>query len=243
MARFSRGTATLRYETYGRGFPVLLFAPGGMRSAVDFWQRSPWNPIAELSSTFQVIAMDQRNAGDSHAPVSARDGWADYTEDHVALLDHLGIERCHVLGGCIGGSYCLGLIARAPERVAAAVLQQPIGHAGDNRRAFFEMFDGWARDLAPSRPEVSEDDWRAFRDRMYGGDFVFNVTREAVAAMTTPMLVLMGNDLYHPESTSREIARLARNATLVERWKDAESIPATVATVRDFLARHTSQAR
>jgi hypothetical protein len=77
---------------------------------------------------------------------------------------------------------------------------------------------------------------------MYGGEFVFNVTREAVAAMTTPMLVLMGNDLYHPESTSREIVRLARNATLVERWKDAESIPSTVATVRDFLTRHTPQA-
>jgi pimeloyl-ACP methyl ester carboxylesterase len=243
MAVFTRGAVTLRYESYGNGFPVLLFAPGGMRSAVDFWARAPWNPIASLAPAFRVIAMDQRNAGESQAPVSARDGWDEYTDDHVALLDHLGVDRCHVLGGCIGGSYCLGLIARAPSRVAAAVLQQPIGLADDNRHAFYEMFDGWARALAAAHPEVDETGWRAFRERMYGSDFVFNVSREQVAAMTVPMLVLMGNDLYHPEVTSREIARLAPHARLVERWKDPESIPGTIATVRTFLERHTPTAR
>lgn len=243
MAEFRRGGVTLHYETHGEGFPVLLFAPGGMRSAIAFWERSVWNPIVELASGFRVIAMDQRNAGRSVAPVTASDGWADYTDDHVALLDHLGVDRCHVLGGCIGGSYCLGLIERAPARVCAAVLQQPIGFDGANRQAFYEMFDGWAREIAPSRPETTEDVWRAFRERMYGGDFVFNTARDAVAAMTTPMLVLMGNDLYHPAVTSREIARLARHATLVERWKEPDVVAATVATVRAFLERHTPGAR
>jgi pimeloyl-ACP methyl ester carboxylesterase len=243
MAEFRRGGVALHYEVHGEGFPVLLFAPGGMRSAIAFWQRSVWNPVSELASTFTVIAMDQRNAGRSVAPVTARDGWGDYTDDHLALLDHLRVERCHVLGGCIGGSYCLGLIERAPARVCAAVLQQPIGFDGANRQAFYEMFDGWARELGPARPETTEAAWRAFRERMYGGDFVFNVSLDDVAAMTTPMLVLMGNDLYHPEVTSREIARLARNATLVERWKESDVVPATIATVRAFLERHTPRAR
>jgi len=239
MAIHRFGDVTLHYEESGDGFPILLFAPGGMRSAIPFWEKSPWNPITALSPHFRVIAMDQRNAGGSTAPVTAADGWHTYTADHLALLDHLGIERCHVLGGCIGGPYCLGVMQAAPERVAAAVLQQPIGADGANRQAFYEMFDGWADALKASRPEVPESAWTAFRGRMYDGDFVFNVDREFVAQCAIPMLVLMGADLYHPTVTSREIARLAPNATLIERWKEPDVVEQTVATVIDFLQRHT----
>lgn len=237
MAIFERDDITLYYEDHGAGFPVLLFAPGGMRSAVTFWEGSQFNPIVELSTKFRVIAMDQRNAGRSRAPVSADDGWHTYTADHVALLDHLGIERTHLLGGCIGGPYCLGLIQAAPERVASAVLQQSIGFE-DNRQIFYEMFQGWADDIAPDHPEADAAAWRSFRSNMYDGDFDFNVGRDFVASCETPMLVLMGSDPYHPESTSREIAEIAPNATLVEHWKSPEE-DGTVAKVIAFLEAHT----
>jgi pimeloyl-ACP methyl ester carboxylesterase len=239
MPSFERKGAEIHYLERGAGFPVLLFAPGGMRSASDFWEASPWNPITELEDGFRVIAMDQRNAGKSTAPIGPDDGWHTYTADHVALLEHLGVERCHLIGGCIGGPYCLGLLNAAPERVASAVLQQPIGFSGDNRQAFYEMFDAWARELAPTHASVTEETWHAFRSRMYDGDFVFNVDREFVRGCRTPMLVLMGNDLYHPETTSREIAELAPNAELVERWKEPDVVPETVKRVRAFLERHT----
>ena len=45
MAHFQDQDVDLHYEIYGDGFPVLLFAPGGMRSAMDFWAHGPWNPI------------------------------------------------------------------------------------------------------------------------------------------------------------------------------------------------------
>ena len=237
MAIFERDGITLYYEDHGAGFPVLLFAPGGMRSAVTFWEGSQFNPIVELSTRFRVIAMDQRNAGRSRAPVSADDGWHTYTADHIALLDHLGIERTHLLGGCIGGPYCLGLIQAAPGRVASAVLQQSIGFE-DNREIFYEMFQGWADAIAADHPEADEAAWRSFRSNMYDGDFDFNVGRDFVASCETPMLVLMGSDPYHPESTSREIAALAPNATLVERWKSPAE-DGTVATVIEFLEAHT----
>jgi pimeloyl-ACP methyl ester carboxylesterase len=233
------GGVELYYEEAGSGFPVLLFAPGGMRSAISFWEKSPWNPVDALAPHFRVIAMDQRNAGQSTGPVSAADGWHTYAADHIALLDHLGIARCHVLGGCIGGPYCLGVMQAAPARVAAAVLQQPIGFDGTNRKAFYEMFDGWANELRKSRPEVPEAAWTAFRARMYDGDFVFNVGRDFVAQCTIPMLVLMGADLYHPTVTSREIVELAPHATLIERWKEPDAVEATIASVIDFLQRHT----
>ena len=128
MAFFERGEVSLHYEIHGSGFPILLFAPGGLRSAIPFWRSAEWDPIEALSPHFQVIAMDQRNAGESTAPVSADDGWHTYTEDQLALLDHLGVERAHLMGGCIGGPYCFG-VNRAGSRArgvrrAAAVHRQ-----------------------------------------------------------------------------------------------------------------------
>lgn len=238
MAIFERGEIRIHYEESGEGFPVLLFAPGGMRSAIPVWANSPFNPIEVLSPHFRVIAMDQRNAGESTAPVSADDGWHTYTEDHLALLDHLGIEKCHVMGGCIGGPYCFGVMERDPGRVAAAVIQQTIGML-DNRDAFYQMFDMWADALKESRTEVSADAWASFRSNMYDREFLFNVDRDFIRACTTPMLVLMGNDLYHPQPVSRELAELAPNATLVEQWKEPEVVEQTVATVIEFLKRNT----
>jgi len=142
------------------------------------------------------------------------------------------------LGGCIGSSYCLGLIKLAPERVGAAVLQNPIGLSPENRAAFYDMFNGWASELGKARPELSEAALHAFRARMYDGDFVFSVSRDFVRTCHTPMLVLAGDDLYHPAPIAEEIARLAPNAELILKWKTPDTAPAAVARVRAFLKAH-----
>jgi len=228
----------IRYEEHGRGFPVLLFAPGGMRSAIRYWEKAPFNPIDALAPQFRVIAMDQRNAGRSRAPVTPRDGWYSYTRDHLALLDHLDIGGCHLLGSCIGGPYCLGLMQAAPGRVASAVLQQSIGLEG-NRQAFYRMFDGWAQELKAARGDLDDATLRAFRSNLYDGEFVFSVSRDFVRGCGIPMLVLMGNDLHHPAAISREIAALAPRAELVEQWKEPEHVTTTITRVTDFLRRQT----
>jgi pimeloyl-ACP methyl ester carboxylesterase len=238
MTLLELGPVTLHYDDEGGGFPVLLIAPGGMRSANDIWHRMPWNPRAALRGLYRLIGMDQRNAGRSSAPVSADDNWATYTADQLAVLDHLGIDRCHVIGMCIGGPYIMGLLRAAPDRFASAVLLQPVGVDGSSD-ALMEMFDSWANELAPAHPEASPEDWKAFAANMYGGDFVLSVDRADVAACRTPMLVLMGDDVYHPQATSREIAALAPNATLIERWKDDDLLPQTDAAIKQFLAVHT----
>lgn len=239
MPHFHKDSLSLYYEESGPadGFPVLLIAPGGMKSAIPFWANAPWNPVDQLSKSFRVIAMDQRNAGRSSAPVTAQDSWGNYTADQLSLMDHLGAHRFLAAGMCIGGSYCLGLIEAAPERVAAAVLFQPIG-LENNREAFYQMYDGWAGELRPSRPEVPEEAWSAFRENMYGGDFTFNVTRDFVRSVSTPLLVLKGDDFYHPAAISREVVGLAANAELVEDWKEGEALPAARQRVLDFLQRH-----
>ena len=237
MPTFKRGDVSIYYEEYGSGFPLLLFAPGGMRSAIEFWHQSPFDPTRELAGDFRVIAMDQRNAGQSRGPITAADGWDTYTGDHLALLDHLGVKRTHAMGGCIGSSYSLNLIKLAPDRVAAAVLQNPIG-LHNNREAFYEMFNGWGENLQRKRAEVNSEVLAAFRERMYGSDFVFNVDRDFVRRCTTPLLILAGDDLYHPAPTSREIAELAPNAEIIMDWKRPEVIATTVSRVRTFLKSH-----
>lgn len=239
MPTFERDGASIYYEDSGEDLPaLLLIAPGGMKSAIGFWDNTPWDPREHLRGEFRVIAMDQRNAGRSTAPVSADDGWHTYTADQLGLMDHLKIERFHVAGMCIGGPYCLGLIEAAPDRIASAILFQSIGR-DDNRDAFYAMFDDWASALKP-KMDVSEADWSSFRENMYGGDKVlFNLGEEFVARCKTPLLVLMGNDLYHPQSTSRMIAETAPNVTFIEAWKEDEARDAAMALTRKFLQQHT----
>jgi pimeloyl-ACP methyl ester carboxylesterase len=235
---FTNGDTTINYAERGSGFPLLLIAPGGVRSSIEFWDNAPWNPIDQLGEHYRVIAMDQRNAGASTGPVTADSSWSTYTNDQLALLDHLGVDRFLVQGMCIGGSYIVGLIQAAPERVVAAVLMQPIG-LDHNRDAFHEMFDMWAAEQRAAHPEAGPTDWERFREAMFGGDFLFNATPEFVSSCPTPMLVLMGNDRYHPESVSRRVADLAPNATLIENWKDPDDQPAARLAIEEFLAAHT----
>ena len=236
MPIFHHGDVALNYEEYGSGFPLLLIAPGGMRSMIDFWHRSPFDPTVVLAADFRVIAMDQRNAGASRAPITAADGWPTFAADQIALLDHLGVGQCHIMGGCIGSSYCLGLIKAAPERIAAAVLQNPIGLSPDGIGRFHNMFDDWAVELRRNRPEVSESTLKAFRDNMFSGEFVFSVTRDFVRSCLTPMLILAGSDPFHPTEVSLELARLAPNSELIMEWKTPEVVGAAVQRVRSYLS-------
>ena len=102
------------YEVHGSGFPLVIFAPGGLRSELAFWRHSPsdpsapavWmDPMTVLSNKYRVIAMDQRNAGRSRAPIFPSDDWHVYASDHLALANHLGLDRFHIMGGCIGASF------------------------------------------------------------------------------------------------------------------------------------------
>lgn len=239
MAIFERDDVRIGYEEHGEGFPVLLVAPGGMRSVRGAWSRAPWNPVEALRDRYRVIAMDQRHAGESTAPISADEGWASYTADQLALMDHLKIDRFAVVGMCIGGPFIMGLCRAAPERVRAAVMLQPIGEQG-NRKAFFDLFESWAESVRAEHPEADASTWESFGRAMFSGDFMFGASREDVASCTIALLVLMGDDLFHPAAISREVVELAPDATLIERWKEGEDLVAADAAIAAFLEQHTA---
>ena len=132
MPSLEHNGASIYYEEFGpsQGFPILTFAPAGLQSVIDVWSQpsAPVNPTTEFAADFRVIAMDQRNAGGrSRAPITAQDSWHSYATDHIALLDHLGIDSCHLYGQCIGGPFIMSLLKAQPQRIASAVLAQPIG--------------------------------------------------------------------------------------------------------------------
>jgi pimeloyl-ACP methyl ester carboxylesterase len=171
--------------------------------------------------------------------VRADDSWTTFTSDHVALLDYLSLEQTHLMGGCIGSSYCLSFCRVAADRVAAAVLQNPIGLTDENRPAFMGMFDDWAKQLHARREDVTSDALDGFRQNMFGGDFVFSVDRDFVRSCQIPFLVLAGNDMFHPRSVAEEIAALAPNAELVLEWAGPDRHEETLQRIRDFLSEHT----
>jgi pimeloyl-ACP methyl ester carboxylesterase len=242
MPVFERGSVTINYEVRGAGHPLLLLAPGGMRSVASMWggSRRPWiNPLEELSNRFRVIGMDQRNAGSSTAPITSADGWHVYIEDQLALIDHLGGEQFHVMGGCIGSSYALGLCQAAPDRVTAAVLQNPIGLTKVNRPQFYAMFDEWAGEMLSTHPELDDKVAKTFRNHMFGGDFVFAVDRDFVRSCEIPMLVMPGGDDFHPRAVAEEIVALAPDSVLLSPWGGDEHRGKTLVRVAEFLATHT----
>ncbi|HCV00731.1 MAG TPA: hypothetical protein DGL25_05965 [Dehalococcoidia bacterium] len=132
--------AVIHYETFGNGFPLLCFAPGGVNSEIDFWSISAINPIKEFASDFMVIGMDQRNAGKSPAP--ARPAPYDVlVADQIAVLDDIGAAQAHTYGGCIGVAYILRIAQEAPARITAGVGQDPVGLNHTNSlETFMDMF-------------------------------------------------------------------------------------------------------
>ena len=132
----------------------------------------------------------------------------------------LGIDRFLVFGCCIGGPFILKLCELAPERVVAAVLEQPVGITAANRELFDNLWKPWGEQLMSSRGDLASDEIEAFATTMWAPGFAVSVTRDQVRSFRTPMLVLPGTDEYHPAGTGREIAALAPSAELLEPWKD-----------------------
>jgi pimeloyl-ACP methyl ester carboxylesterase len=205
---------------------------GTPRPGADWTQALP-------ATDFTAIAMDQRNAGKSKADIKADHGWHTYAADHLALMDHLGFARFHVLGGCIGGSFCMMAAKTAPDRVAAQVLQNPIGLNSEHPDYFQAMHADWSREIRTARPEVGEQDLAGFGRNMWGGDFVFCADRTSVRSCQTPSLLLPGSDTPHPARTSAELAELLPNVEVLADWRGPEHLAEQQRRVVSFLKAHT----
>lgn len=241
MPQFDYDATSIHFEEYGSGFPLLLIAPGAMESAIEMWAGATIDPLAHYADFFRLIAMDQRNAGRSYGPLEPSDPWGAYASDQLALLDHLGVGRFHVMGACIGASFALKLIERAPAHVAAAVLEQPVGITNGNGPLYEQMWRSWGAGLS-DRTDLTREGIEVFGNRMWRDDFVVSVSRDFVRSCRTPLLVLPGTDRYHPTATGREIAALAPAGRILEPWNDSQAhVDQAATTIGSFLQAHVPQ--
>jgi pimeloyl-ACP methyl ester carboxylesterase len=119
-----------RYEVAGSGAPLLMFSPGGFNATLDNWEAhglyQRTHMLAQLRERFTCITFDKRESGRSGGRVE-RVRWLDYVNQGVALLDHLGYERVHIMGACVGCTISALFATTHRDRVAAMVLYSPAG--------------------------------------------------------------------------------------------------------------------
>ena len=247
MSFFEKGAVRIHYEEAGSGFPLLLIAGGGLNSNISgiTGDYPPFNAIKEFGNEYRCIAYDLRNAppGQSSGPLEIDRPWDSHTDDQLALMDHLGIEKFMVLGFCIGGPLIWNLLKRAPDRVVAGVLAMPSGSRPEMRDLFYDNnMKGWAPELTKRRPDITMEIAEKFLTRMYrtNPDFVFTVTRDFVRQCWTPVLILPDDIPAHPYAVAMESALLAPNAEVsLFPWKEPkERVPLAVRQIRSFLRAH-----
>ena len=123
---------TTRYEVVGSGPALLMFSPGGFDATLDKWSSqgiyATIRPVDHLSRHFSCIIFDRRETGHSGGRIE-RITWSDYARQGLGLLDHLGIERAHVMGACMGCCPALRLGVEQEPRVRSLLLYWPVGGA------------------------------------------------------------------------------------------------------------------
>lgn len=243
---YEKGPVRIHYEEQGSGFPLLLIPGGGLNSKIaNLRGNSPFDPFKEFQGEYRCIAADLRNAADgqSTGPLEVDRPWDAYTDDHIGVMDHLGIDKFMVLGFCIAGPFIWNLLERAPDRVVAAVLAQPSGWTAEHPTYYYDNnMKGWGPALVERRPDITMQTVDKFLTKMYrdNPDFVFTVSRDFVRNCQTPVLILPDDIPAHPYPVAMEAAMLAPEAELsMFPWKQPpERIPLAVRQIRSFLRAH-----
>jgi len=123
------GIAT-HYEVTGDGPPLLMFSPGGFDARLANWTSfsiyARLRLVDHLATSYTCVMFDRRESGASGGRVE-RITWQDYAAQGKGLLDHLGIGRAHLMGGCVGCSAVAVFAASWPRAAASMVLYSPAG--------------------------------------------------------------------------------------------------------------------
>jgi len=120
------------YEVHGDGPPLLMYSPGGFDASLDKWTTlgvyARIKLLEHLPKKYRCIVFDRRETGQSGGRVE-RITWDDYVAQGRGLLQHLGFEAAHLLGGCMGVCPVLAYAVRYPESVLSMILYWPVGGA------------------------------------------------------------------------------------------------------------------
>ncbi|SES21771.1 alpha/beta fold hydrolase [Salipaludibacillus aurantiacus] len=116
MPYFQSDGVSLYYESTGEGPPIIFICPPAMGGATFFEQQK------QLKNHFQVITFDPRGNGKSSDGKTGDYTIYDWTEDVLALADHLKLEKVITCGYSMGGLPAQEFAISYPERTAGLIL-------------------------------------------------------------------------------------------------------------------------
>jgi len=241
---YVKGPVRIHYQEFGKGFPLLLIAGGGLGGSTIRGLTNPFDAVGEFKGEYRCIGSDLRTAnGQSSGPLEVDRPWDQFADDHIGLMDHLGIDKFMVLGFCIGGPLIWNLLKRAPTRVVAAVLAQPSGCRAEAPTLMYDTnMQGWGPDYVKRNPGVTMAQIDQFLTKMYKSpaEFIWPVTRDFVKSCQTPVLILPDDIPAHPYQVAMEAAMLApKSEVSIFPWKEPkERIPLAVRQIHSFLKAH-----
>lgn len=123
---------TTRYEVRGSGTPLLMFSPGGFDATLEKWTTlgvyARIKAVDHLSRKYMCIMFDRRETGQSGGRVE-RVTWADFVRQGHGLLEHLKIDRAHIMGGCMGCCPAVAFGVAFPDATLSLLLWWPVGGA------------------------------------------------------------------------------------------------------------------
>ena len=187
---FDAAGVRIRYAEQGAGEPIVLVH--GFGNTAEIWAN---NGIAQdLARNYRVIAFDARGHGKSDKPHEPARYGREMALDVVRLLDHLGIQRAHVVGYSLGGYVVSQLLTLRPERFLSAALIAGSGRFNwDDARAQLAEVEASERErecisrsmlfrLAPiNAPRPSEDSLKVLSAKCFADS---TQDRFALAALT-----------------------------------------------------------
>lgn len=262
---FDAGGVTLRYIDEGQGEPVLLIH--GFCGSVHLQWGGP-GIVESLAKDYRVIAYDHRGHGRSSKPHDAEKYGTQMVEDAIRLLDHLGIDKAHIVGYSLGAFITDKLLAEHPERFLTATLAGGGWAKANDDRA--EVIGEVARSLdegkgigpllrrltPEGRPQPSESRLRT-ANRLFSlcndqralacvirSMKAFTVTEEQLRANRVPTLAIVG-EIDPIKVTVDELSQVMSNLE-VRVIKNADHMrafvrPEFMQALKEFLAAHATQ--
>ncbi|HZO00243.1 MAG TPA: alpha/beta hydrolase [Burkholderiales bacterium] len=187
------GIAT-RYEVFGEGPPLLMYAPGGFDATIEKWRAAGVYEriklLEHLPQKYRCIAFDRRECGQSGGRVE-QITWRDYADQGKALLEHLGIRRAHLIGGCMGCSCVMAFAVAYPEATQSMILWWPVGGVKYRikSRARFTDHVAFVREHGlQAAAALVQREGKAFNADARGGPWASPIRSDAAFAASFPAI-------------------------------------------------------
>ena len=190
---FESNGIRIRYVDQGSGQPVVLVH--GFSSNIETGWVNP-GVFANLAKDHRVIALDLRGRGKSDKPRDAKAYGSEVAQDVVRLLDHLNIQRAHIVGYSMGGNIVAKLLITNPDRFFTATLGGAAGRrnwtAEDDRAAEAEAIE-FEKGIPLSQDRINRGNDPAAFAADVRGRHAQAVTDAEIGAVRVPTLVIVGS--------------------------------------------------